>query len=80
VSFCELLHIDLNRLVRTYTRGQLLMLAHASRLLYKQRPDDEDEDEESRWLRTADTRQMTLEQYKDFLRRQTERLTGRRVN
>ena len=76
MSFCELLHLDLNRLVRTYTRGQLAMISHASRILY--RPGKEaEEDPEAEWLRTADTRKMDLPTYQRFMRAQQDRWAGR---
>ena len=67
--------MDLNRILKEYTRGQLTMLADASRRLYDSSKGDEPGAVEdgvpnsavSKWVETVDTRKMTLSEYKRFI-------------
>ena len=71
--------------MREYTRGQLTMLSDASRILHDTRLGEETPEEPKagepgrkrgaaieRYIQTADTRKMTLTEYKRFLSLQQE--------
>ena len=77
------MHLDLNRILKEYTRGQLVLLADASKILHDPENVEEKIGEESprtrkrsntveRYIQTADTRKMTLTEYKKFLALQQE--------
>ncbi len=77
------MHLDLNRILKEYTRGQLVLLADASKILHDPEGIEEQASGDSpptrkrsrsveRYIQTADTTKMTLTQYKEFLALQQE--------
>lgn len=72
-----MLHLDLNRILKEYTRGQLTLLSDASKILYEKSSGEPEKPGESpapskrtpveQWLDKVDTRKMTLKEYKKFL-------------